>query len=328
MLAATARRAAQALLTLLATSVAVWALLLLAPGDPARTVLAARGIDQPAPALIAATREQLGVQGPVAARYWHWLIRALHGDFGTSWQSGRPVTEEFATRLPATARLAFVALLISIGLALLLGLAAGAAPGSWWDRMVRATTLVMVVTPGFLVGLFILNVLVVRWDVGVIIADGSWGTVGWPAVTLALGSAGYWARVLRVSVLEAGGAPHLRVSAARGASPLRQLLVHVVPNAIGPFLTVVGLGAAALLGGAPIAETVFSWPGVGQFTVQAIDARDLPVVVGYTMIAVASYLLLSLVLDLLLAAIDPRLRRPSRRSNLWRAVRDDDVVPT
>jgi ABC-type dipeptide/oligopeptide/nickel transport system permease component len=137
--------------------------------------------------------------------------------------------------------------------------------------------------------------------------------VGWPALTLALGSAGYWARVLRTSVLEARSAAYLSVSAARGASAARRLFVHALPNAVAPFLTVVGLGAAGLLGGAPIAETVYSWPGVGQYAVQAIDARDLPVVVAYTMLAVATYVVASLVVDVLLAVIDPRLRVPRAR---------------
>ncbi len=313
MLLASARRAAQGLGTLLAASVAIWAMLLLAPGDPARTVLAARGVADPPPALIAQTRDQLGLSGPVPARYWHWLTRAAHGDFGTSWQTGHPVMDDIGSRLPATARLTAVALIIAVALALLLGLTAGATRSGWLDGAVRAVTLAMVVTPGFLVGLFVLDVLVVHLNLGVVVSDGSWGTVGWPALTLALGSCGYWARILRASVLEARSAPYLAVSAARGASGARRMFVHVLPNAIAPFLTVVGLGAAALLGGAPIAETVYSWPGVGQYAVQAIDARDLPVVVAYTMIAVATYVTASLLTDLLLAAIDPRLRVPRRR---------------
>jgi ABC-type dipeptide/oligopeptide/nickel transport system permease component len=315
-LAAAARRFGQALLTLWVTSVLVWAMLLIAPGDPARTVLAARGVAEPNPAQIAATTKQLGLDQPALPRYWHWFVGAIHGDFGTSWQTGRPVMDDIGSRLGATARLTLVAMLISIGLALLLGLTAGARAGGWLDRIVRAITLVMVVVPGFLVGLFVLNVLVVHFNLGVVVADGSWSTVGWPAATLALGASGYWARVLRASVIEARSASYLRVSAARGASGWRQLWVHVLPNAAAPFLTVVGLGAAGLLGGAPIAETVYSWPGVGQYAVQAINARDLPVVVAYTMIAVATYVVASLIVDVLLTLIDPRLRLSRSRRRL------------
>jgi ABC-type dipeptide/oligopeptide/nickel transport system permease component len=307
-LRSSAVRVGQALVTLWVTSVLVWTLLLLAPGNPARTVLEARGIQQPTPALIAATHRQLGLDGSPVTRYWHWLERAVHGDFGTSWQTGRPVMDEFATRLPATARLTLVAMLISIVLALVLGLTSAAREGGWLDRAIRAITVLMVVTPGFVIGLFVLDILVVHLNIGQVVADGTWSTVGWPALTLALGSAGYWARVLRASVLEARSASYLFVSQARGASTTRRLFVHVLPNAIAPFLTVVGLGAAALLGGAPIAETVYSWPGVGQYTVQAIDARDLPVVVAYTMLAVLTYVVASLLIDAILALVDPRSR--------------------
>ena len=119
-------------------------------------------------------------------------------------------------------------------------------------------------------------------------------------------------------MLEARSASYLAVSQARGASALRRLIVHVLPNAAAPFLTVVGLGAAALIGGAPIVETVYSWPGVGEYTVQAIGARDLPVVVAYTMLAVLAYVVTSLLIDLLLAAIDPRLRVTTARRRLRR----------
>jgi ABC-type dipeptide/oligopeptide/nickel transport system permease component len=323
-LRSSAFRIGQALLTLWVTSVAAWALLLLAPGDPARTVLAARGVADPTPALIAATRRQLGLSGPVVPRYWHWLAGAARGDFGTSWQTGQPVMRAFGAHLPATARLTLTALLIAVGLALLLGVASAAAAGTWLDWAVRAVTLLMVVAPSFLIGLFVLNVLVVHLNLGVVVANGNWSTVGWPATTLAIGSAGYWGRVLRASLLEARSASYLLVSQARGASGMRRMLVHVLPNAAAPFLTVVGVGAAELLGGAPIVETVYSWPGVGQYTVQAIDARDLPVVVTYTMIAVATYIVASVVIDLALAAIDPRLRRQpawTRRRAPRRALR-------
>ena len=321
MLRSSTIRIGQALLTLWVTSICVWALLLLAPGDPARTVLAARGVADPTSALIAATRRQLGLSGPVVPRYWHWLERAIHGDFGTSWQTGQPVMQAFVTHLPATVRLTLTAMLIAVALALVFGLASAATAGSWIDGAIRTVTVLMVVTPGFLIGLFVLDILVVHLNLGRVVSDGTWSTVGWPAVTLAIGAAGYWARVLRVSLLEALSASYLLVSQARGASALRRLCVHVLPNAAAPFLTVVGLGAAALLGGAPIVETVYSWPGVGQYTVQAIDARDLPVVVTYTMLAVATYIVASLLIDLALAAIDPRLRRQPGRRTRPRSVR-------
>lgn len=317
-----ALRIGVAVLTVIAASMIVWGLLLLAPGDPADQVLRARGILEPDPAQVSAMRLELGLEGDPLSRFVQWLWRVAHGDFGVSWLSGRPVMTEFATRLPATLRLTAAAMLIGTALAALLGLLSAAAPHRWPDHIGRATSLAMVVVPGFLVGLFILNVLVLKLNLGRVVADGTWATVGWPAVALALGAAGYWSRILRASMLEARSAAYLEVCRVRGVSRRRRLLGHVLPNAIAPFLTVLSLGAAGLVGGAPIAESVFSWPGVGLFTVQAINARDQPVIAAFTMISVLIYVLASLTIDLLLAAVDPRLRsgRSVRRRPGMRAV--------
>lgn len=323
MLLAVARRVGVALLTLLAASLILWVLLLLAPGDPASGVLRARGILDPDPIEVAAMRAELGLDGNPVSRYVEWLAGAVHGDFGVSWKSGRPVMTEFATRLPATLRLTLTALLIGVLLALVIGIASAAAPRRWPDRLGRVLSLALVTAPGFLVGLLILNVLVLELGLGVVISDGTWRTVGWPAVTLALGAAGYWARILRASILEAQSSSYMLVCRARGVSRSRRMVVHALPNAAGPFLTVVGLGAAGLIGGAPIIESVFTWPGVGGYTVQAINARNQPVIAAFTMIAVLLYVAASLLIDLVLAVIDPRLRSQGfSRRQLRRATRE------
>ncbi|GAB3480999.1 ABC transporter permease [Amycolatopsis cihanbeyliensis] len=313
MLASFASRTAQALVTLFGGSVAIWLLLNVAPGDPAMHVLAARGRTDPDPALIEATRAELGVDEPLPARFARWLLGAVRGDLGVSWRTGRPVAEEFAARLPSTLLLTGVALVFAIGIALVLGLVAAAAPRRWPDAMSRTVALAMVAVPGFLVGVLLLDVVVVQLGMGRVISDGTLATVGLPAFTLALISAGSWSRVLRASVLEARAAPHLDVSAARGAGPLRQLLVHLLPNSLPPFLTVVGVSAAYFLGGTPIVEAVFTWPGLGSYVIESIHARDMPAVAGFALLAVAAFVLVSLVVDLLLRALDPRLRGTGRR---------------
>lgn len=327
MLLAVPRRLGVALLTLLVASMIIWALLLLAPGDPAAGVLRARGILDPDPIEVAAMRAELGLDGNPVTRYLEWLGAAVQGDFGLSWKSGRSVMSEFALRLPATLRLTFTAMLIGVVLALVIGITSAAAPRRWPDRAGRVISLALVIAPGFLVGLLILNVLVLQLGLGVIISDGTWRTVGWPAMTLALGAAGYWARILRASILEARSSPYMLVCHARGVSARRQLLVHALPNAAGPFLTVVGLGAAGLIGGAPIIESVFTWPGVGGFTVQAINARNQPVIAAFTMIAVLIYVIASLVIDLVLAIIDPRLRAHGYSRRRVRKASIDEQLP-
>ncbi|MFC5993231.1 ABC transporter permease [Pseudonocardia hispaniensis] len=307
-MSAVLRRIGQALGTLLGAGLLVFGMLAVTPGDPARRVLEARGVTEPSPAAVAAVRDELRLDDPLVIRFGRWASGAATGDLGVSWRTGRPVTDEFVTRLPATLRLTGAAMALAVVLALALGTLAAAAPGRWPDVAVRAVSLAMLVVPSFVLGVIVLDVLVVRAGLGRVIADGTWATVFLPALTLALASAASWSRVLRTSLLEAGSAPYLRVSAARGASRRRLLGVHQLPNAAPPFLTLIGLGAAALIGGAPIVESVFTWPGIGRYTVEAINGRDMPVVVGFTLVAVVGYVLTSLVLDLVCAGLDPRLR--------------------
>ncbi|GEL17553.1 ABC transporter permease [Pseudonocardia asaccharolytica] len=302
------RRVGQALVTLLGTGLIVFGMLAVTPGDPAHRVLEARGIPEPSPAAVAAVRDELRLDDPLVVRFGRWAGDAVTGDLGVSWRTGRPVADEFVTRLPATLRLTGAAMALAVVLALGLAAVAAAAPGRWPDVVARGVALAMLVVPGFVLGVIVLDVLVVRAGLGRVIADGSWATVFLPALTLALASAASWSRVLRTSLLEAASAPYLRVSVARGAGRRRLLGVHQLPNAAPAFLTMVGLGAAALIGGAPIVESVFTWPGIGRYTVEAINARDMPVVVGFTLVAVVGYVLTSLVVDLVCAALDPRLR--------------------
>ncbi|MFZ2479813.1 MAG: ABC transporter permease [Propioniciclava sp.] len=304
------RRFGAALATLVAASILVWIMLMAAPTDPVEGILRARGILEPDPYQVAAMRAELGLDDPPVTRYLHWLAGWFQGDFGVSWKSGRPVAEEIAKRLPATVLLTGVSMAIAVVASVLLGVAAASFHRRAMDTVVRIITLALVIVPSFLFGLLVLNTLVLRLKWGRVVSDGTWLTVWWPALTLACGSIGYWARVLRASVLEARSAPYLMVSRARGASLTRQLFVHALPNALPPWLTVVALGAAGLLGGAPIVEAVFTWPGVGAYTVTAINAGDAPVVLFYTMFAITSFIVVSLLTDVLVTLLDPRLRTP------------------
>jgi ABC-type dipeptide/oligopeptide/nickel transport system permease component len=300
------RRLGQAALTLIIGSIGVWSLLALAPGDPARRVLEANGVAHPTAEQVAAKSHELGLTGNPVVRYGHWLTNAVSGDLGISWGTGKPVSHELGTRLPATFRLALSAVVLSAVLALVLGCIAASAAGRWPDTLVRLASASALVVPSFVVGLVLLQIVVLRLGQLRIIADGSWGTVFLPALTLALATAATWSRILRAGLLQARGAPHAEVCTARGAGRWRLLLVHDLPNALVPFLTVAGTGVAALLGGAAIVETVFTWPGMGRFAVAAITSRDLPVVQGYTLLTITAYVVVSLAVDLLAAAVDPR----------------------
>lgn len=306
------RRILHMLVTLWVASLLVWSLLALAPGDPARRVLNGRGVVDPTDAQLAAERLALGLDRPAWERYLDWLGGAVRGDFGQSWRTGRPISDELAVYLPATINLTLAALLIALAVALPLGLLGAATAGRWPDAVIRVVTLVMVSTPAFVIGVVLLYVVVLRWGAGNVVADGTWSNAWLPAITLAAWPAASWARILRAGLLESMSATYLHVSEARGAGRLRLLVTHALPNASVPFLAVFGVSVGWLLAGAPVVETVFTWPGIGRYTVESIIARDVPVVQAFTMLAVLLFVLSSLAVDLLSTAIDPRLRERGR----------------
>lgn len=303
------RRLAQAAATLLGGAVITFVMLSASPGDPAERILTARGQESITEIQIEALRSELGLDRPLPVQLLNYLGGLATGDLGASWSSGRPVVDELATRLPATLRLTVAALALAVGFSLILGLVAAAGAGRFPDHVSRTLSMFFLVVPSFLLGIVILDVVVVGLGVGVVISDGSWSTVLLPALTLALASAASWSRVLRASLLGARSAPFLTVSRARGTTNVRRLLVHELPNALPPFVTIIGLEIAFLLGGAPIVESIYSWPGVGRFTVQAVGTRDMPVIVGFVMISITLFVVASLAVDLFNAVIDPRLRR-------------------
>ena len=311
------RRVGQAVVTLTVGSVLVWSLLALAPGDPARRVLQANNVSHPTAEQVEAKRSELGLAGSPVARYGRWLAGVVRGDLGDSWVTGRPVRHELGSRLPATLRLTVTAAGLALLLALGLGLLAASTSGRWPDSVIRLVSLLALIVPSFVVGLVFLHVVVVRLGHFRVIADGSWATVLLPALTLALATAAAWSRLLRAGLLQSRGASHVEVARARGATGLRLLLVHDLPNALVPFLTVVGTGVAALLGGAPIVETVFTWPGIGRFAVQGITARDLPVVQGYALLGITAYVAVSLLVDVIAMVVDPRLAPARVRDRAW-----------
>jgi glutathione transport system permease protein len=302
------RRLAQSLGTLLGGAVITFLLLTASPGDPAERILLAKGREEVTPEAIDALRAELGLDRPLPVRLADHLRGLVTGDLGSSWRTGRPVIDEIGERLPATLRLTVAALTIAIAVSLMLGLAAAWGAGRLPDHASRAVSMVFLVVPSFLLGVVVLDIVVVRTGVGVVIADGTWGTVLLPAMTLALGAAASWSRVLRASLLEARAAPFLMVSRARGTAPVRRMLTHELPNSMPPFITIIGIEIAVLLGGAPIVESIYSWPGVGRYTVQAVGARDMPVIVGFVMFAIALFVAASLTVDVINALIDPRQR--------------------
>ncbi len=302
------RKLAQAVLAMLGASVLVWLLVPLAPGDTATRVLQARGVENPRPVEIVAVREELQLDRPLITQYFIWLNRAVRGDLSVSYESGKPVLEEFAARLPATVLLATVALVLAILLALSGAVASAAFYEKFPDHAIQFATQAGAAMPAFLLALLLLQFVVVAFGFGNVIAKDSFSDVWLPAVCLAIGRAADWTQILRANLLEALNARFVLTAKARGASRGRILLLYALPNALLPFLTVIGIGIGGLLGGAAIVETVFSWNGIGSYAVSAIAARDLPVVQGFVVVSTLIYIVSSFAVDLIGASIDPRLR--------------------
>jgi len=303
-----AGRIGQALLAIFGASVLVWALLPLAEGDTAERVLQARGVDSPSQTEIAAVREELNLDRPLINQYFGWLSRATRGDFSVSYQSGKPIAQEIYDRLPATALLVLVALIFSLILSLTAAITGAAFHQKFPDRVIQFLTQAGAAMPSFLLALLLLQFFVVAYGFGKVVSTSSINDVWLPALCLAVGRAADWTQILRANLLEALNAHFVLVAEARGASRWRILLRYALPNALLPFLTVVGVGIGGLLGGTAIVETVFSWNGIGSYAVQAVAARDLPVVQGFVIVTTLVFIAASLSVDLLSQFLDPRLR--------------------
>ena len=290
--------------TLLGVASLVFAFLHLVPGDPVEIMLG----ESAAPADVAALRHDLGLDRPLPAQYARFLARAARGDLGQSIAFRAPVAEVIADRYPATLELAGAAFLLALALAVPLGVVAAARAGSMLDRLTRLTSLAGVCLPSFWLG----PLLILAFSIGLgwlpVSGRGGLAHLVLPAVTLALGMVGVLVRLVRASMLVALGEDYVRTARAKGAPGWRVVGGHALRNALMPVTTVAGLQAGALLAGAIITETIFAWPGLGRLIVEAISARDYPLVQGCVLAIGVSYVGVNLVTDLVYHAIDPRLR--------------------
>lgn len=311
LVAAIVRRVFQAVLTALVASTLVWALLPLAPGDPVLRILDAKHITEPNDLQIANLRAEMGLDQPLPLQYLHWLGRVVQGDLSTSYRTGRPVLAEIAERLPATLLLLGTALAASVLLAIMLGVIAAAWRDRWPDRIILFYTRVGAALPTFVIALLVLQYLVVGAGIGKVLPQGALALVLIPALTVGIDRAAGWTQLLRAGLIEASNANHALVARARGATRWRVLLRHGLPNGMLPFLTTIGISIGALIGGAPIIEEIFTWPGVGRYVLQALSARDYPVIQGFVLLSGLSYVAASLLVDIVAMLLDPRLRSPA-----------------
>ncbi|SDH03600.1 peptide/nickel transport system permease protein, partial [Sinosporangium album] len=309
---ALSRRVAQALITALLATVVVWGLLPLTPGDPARRHLQSQNVAAPTAEQLERVRADLGLDRPLAVQYVTWLADAVRGDLGTSTRLNAPVTEVLAGRLPATVRLMAATVLLALAVSVPMAIAGAGWPGRWPDVSGRYAALFGAAVPSFILSLLMVEFVVIRMGVGSVITDGSWAHVWMPAAALAAYPIARWSRLLRGGLLDALRSDYVTVALARGSHRMRVVLVHALPNALVPFLAVMAMTVGFLLGGSAVVENVFSWPGMGQEIVLAINARDLPVVQGFALAMSLAWVAVSLLTDVCTTLVDPRLRSGGR----------------
>ena len=306
-----ARRAAALMATLLAASLIVFLMVQVAPGDPARAMM---GLNAD-PASLHAVRVELGLEGPAWRRYLGWLAGLAHGDFGTSYTYRTPVGSLIADRLAVSVPLALYALVLSTVAALAASLAAAGRPGGAADRVVGVLVGLGLATPNFWIGMMLILGVAEGlrwlpaggfpgWSAGV---AASVAALTLPACALAAPQAAVLARVLRAELIAATDSDYALAARARGLDRGAVLLRHALPNALPPALTVLGLQAGFLLGGAVVVETLFALPGLGRLVYQAITQRDLIVVQAAVLVLVAGVATAGALADLAATSLDPRL---------------------
>ena len=304
-----ARRLATLPLLLLGISAVSFALLNLAPGDPAEIVLRQRNPGQlPSPAAVAAMRAELGLDAPLPAQYARWVSRALVGDMGRSYVTEQPVASQLARRTVPTALLTAAALALALLVAVPMGILSARRRGSPLDTLARLAALVGAAAPSYALayGLIILFAVKLSWLPA--LGYGSAAQVALPAIALSLAPMAQLMRLIRASMLETLGQDYIRTARAKGLPEQTVAFRHALRNALLPAIGATGVNLGYLLSGAVIVETIFSWPGLGQLMVGAALTRDYPVVQGFVAYIAVVVLLVNLGADVALRIADPRLR--------------------
>ena len=309
-----ARRLLLLVPVLAGVSVVIFMVLHLSPGDPVEIMLGSQATQEDRARL----RAELGLDQPLHVQYGRWLGHVARGDLGRSLWMKRPVLDEVLGRFKATLVLTGTALLLSSLAGVALGVASAIRPNSVLDRLSAVASLFGASMPTFWLGI-VLMVIFALW-LGWLPASGMYAAYGGgdlrdllahlvlPTVTLAAASVTIIARLTRATMLETLGQDYIRTARAKGVVERAVVLRHGLKNALIPIVTVVGVQAGYLLGGAVLTETVFAWPGVGTLMVQGILARDFPLVQGCVLVVALSFVLVNLAVDLLYAWLDPRIR--------------------
>lgn len=289
---------------IIGVSLLVFLVLKMTPGDPARVVAGSEADE----ATVEQIREELGLNKPVLQQYVDYMLALLHGDMGTSYTTSKPVADEILARMPTTFILAFAGVFVAVLIGIPLGIISATKQYSVLDYISTLLALGGVAMPNFWLGLML--ILLFSLKLGWLPSGGgdSWTAYVLPAITLGVGATASFMRTTRSSMLEVIRQDYIRTARAKGAGEGRVVMHHALRNAMIPVITVIGLQIGTLLGGAVVNKTVFSLPGLGTLMINAINQKNEPVVLGCLITFAIIFSLVNLLIDILYAFIDPRIK--------------------
>ncbi len=304
MLAYALRRLLMTIPVLFAITTLVFAIRPLVPGDPIEIMFFGQSAN---PEVIANIRHQMGLDKSIPEQYVLYLGNVVRGDLGTSISTRKPVMQEIANRYPATLQLAIGSFLVSAAVGLVFGILAAVYKDSPVDTLAMIVATTGISMPAFWFGLLAIYLFSVQLGWFSVIPDGSLKSLVLPVLTLGLIASSIVARLVRSAMLEVLGQEYIQTARAKGLQERRVILLHGLRNAAIPVVTIVGLQFGGLLTGAFIIEAVFAWHGIGELAVQAFAKRDFPMIQGITLVVAVTYVLVNLVVDVVYAALDPRI---------------------
>lgn len=297
-------RLVQLIPVVLGVTLLIFLIMQMASGDPARIILGELATQEQVNEL----REEMGLNKPLIVQYGHYLWNSLHGDFGTSYVKSRSVTSEVLSRFPYTMSLAVVSLLLTVILSVPLGIWAAVHQNQPLDKGIMVFSLIGISMPVFWLGLLLMIVFSLHFQLLPSSYDGSFASYILPAACLVFPNMATVTRTTRASMLETIRQDYVRTAKAKGCSRRIAIYKHAFSNALIPTITVVGIQMGQLMGGSVLVEQIFGWPGLGRLMIESINYRDTPMVLGCVILLTIACSVLNLVVDLCYALVDPRIR--------------------
>lgn len=285
----------------------------LSPGDPVEIMMKKKG-GMVSEEVIQQKREELGLNQPIAVQYIKWLKGIVRGDFGTSYKSNKPVLKEIRKSLPYTVRLTLLSMSLTLLFSMPLGILCARKKDGFLDHSMRFITCVFSSLPSFFLALIFMYILALKLKLFPVIAKGNKNGIVMPALVLSLSLASWYIRQVRAIVLKELEKEYIDGLLARGVPEKKILFHHVLRNCLMPLVTLTGISFGTMLGGSTIVESIFTWPGVGKMAVDAITARDYPVIQGYVVWMAGIFLFINVVVECSYSLMDPRIRRRKERT--------------